>query len=109
MEDKKQPVPVQYVHKYELKDYALIKGGKQLMKDGNPCKCHKANVQMIPNMANQLVPFYEHCTTHCTRAILGVEGDQLVFVQNCEVIAQKFRIENAKATPNPQPKLEILK
>jgi len=108
MEDKKPQNPIQYLHKYELADYNLLKNAKQLMKDGNPCKCHKANVQMIPNMANQLIPFYEHCTTHCSRAILGVENDQLVFVQNCEVIAQKFRIENAKAEPT-KPKLEILK
>lgn len=108
MEDKKPQNPIQYAHKYELGDYPLIKGGKQLMKDGNPCKCHKANVQMIPNMANQLVPFYEHCTTHCSRAILGVEGDQVVFVQNCEVIAQKFKIENATAN-QPKAKLEIIK
>jgi hypothetical protein len=108
MEDKKPQTPIQYAHRYELNDYPLIKGGKQLMKDGNPCKCHKANVQMIPNMANQLVPVYEHCTTHCSRAILGVEGDQVVFVQNCEVIAQKFKIENATANP-PKAKLEVIK
>ena len=59
-------------------------------------------------MANQLVPVYEHCTTHCSRAILGVEGEQLVYVQNCEVIAQKFKIENAQAKPS-QPKLEVIK
>jgi hypothetical protein len=108
MEDKKPQTPIQYAHRYELNDYPLIKGGKQLMKDGNPCKCHKANVQMIPNMANQLVPVYEHCTTHCSRAILGVEGDQVVFVQNCEVIAQKFKIENATAN-QPKAKLEVIK
>jgi hypothetical protein len=108
MEDKKPQTPVQYVHKYELAEYPLLKGTKQLMKDGNPCKCHRANVQMIPNMANQLVPVYEHCTTHCSRAILGVEGEQLVFVQNCEVIAQKFKIENAQAKPI-KPKLEVIK
>jgi hypothetical protein len=32
----------------------------------------------------------------------------VVFVQNCEVIAQKFKIENATAN-QPKAKLEIIK
>ena len=34
MEDKKPQNPIQYLHKYELADYNLLKNAKQLMKDG---------------------------------------------------------------------------
>lgn len=97
---------LKYIHKYSLCEYTNIKGGKMLLKDGQPCKCHKVGANIVPNhLTNELVPAYEHCTTHCTRALIAVEEDgKLAFIQTCEVQAQKFPLENAEA----KPKFEIL-
>jgi len=51
------------------------------------------------------VPVYEHCTTHCSRAILALENELLVYLQTCEVQGQKFPIDNAEAAP----KLNLVK
>lgn len=91
---------LQYIHKYSLGEYTNIKGGKMLLKDGQPCKCHKVGANIVPNhLTNELVPVYEHCTTHCTRALIAVDDadGKLVFIQTCEVQAQKFALENAEA------------
>jgi hypothetical protein len=90
---------LQYIHKYSIAEYTTIKDGKMLLKDGQPCKCHKVGPTIVPNrLTGDLSPVYEHCTTHCTRALIAVEEDgKLAFVQTCEVQAQKFPLENAEA------------
>lgn len=90
---------LKFIHKYSLAEYNTIKGGKMLLKDGQPCKCHKVGVNIIPNnLSGELVPLYEHCTTHCTRALIAFESDDtLLFIQTCEVQAQKFPLDNAQA------------
>lgn len=95
---------LQYIHKYSIGEYSTIKGGKMLLKDGQPCKCHKVGPNIVPNnLSGDLVPVYEHCTTHCTRALIAIEEDgKLVFIQTCEVQAQKFSLENAEAKPKLQ-------
>jgi len=48
-------------------------------------------------LSGDLVPVYEHCTTHCTRALLALEEGVIMYIQTCEVQAQKFAMENAEA------------
>jgi len=89
--------PIAFTHKYELENYDQVRRKAQmLVKDGNPVKCHKCPPSIVPSHGGNFVPVYEHCTTHCSRALIGMEGDNVVYVQTCEVQNQKFLIENAK-------------
>lgn len=89
---------LEFIHKYSLAEYTTVKGGKMLLKDGQPCKCHKVGPNIVPNnLSGDLVPVYEHCTTHCTRALLALEEGVIMYIQTCEVQAQKFPMENAEA------------
>lgn len=100
--DKK---PISFAHTYEIQDYDQVRKAKQLLKDGHPVKCHKCGPSIVPNGVGGLVPVYEHCSTHCTRALIGQEGDDMVYIQTCEVQNQKFLIQNAK----PQSTLVVEK
>jgi hypothetical protein len=54
-----------------------------------------------------LVPVYEHCTSHCTRALIGEEDGKVFYIQTCEVQNQKFLIENAQVAQTKESKLII--
>lgn len=99
---------VVFLHKYELRESNEIKDVKILWKDGNPCKCHKAgNPMIVPSMlSNELNMKYEFCSTNCPRALIGLEGDKLMYFQTCEVQTMKFKIENVDVKKSP---LEIIK
>lgn len=107
-EEKKAPAPIQISHSYTLSEYNIIKKAKMLHKDGHPVKCHKCSPQLVPNnQLGTLVPLYEHCSTHCSRALIGVENDKVVYIQTCEVQNQKFAIENANAKEEKQSTLIV--
>jgi hypothetical protein len=50
---------------------------------------------------------YEHCTTHCSRALIGVENEKVVYIQTCEVQNQKFLIENANTSTEKESTLFV--
>jgi len=100
MSDQKQQI--QFNHKYTLEPYDQVRKKAQLLvKDGNPVKCHKCAPSIVPSHGGNFVPVYEHCTTHCGRALIGVENESVVYVQTCEVQNLKFAIENATTTDSP--------
>lgn len=105
-EEKK--APLQITHVYTLSDYNVVKQAKMLYKDGHLVKCHKCGPQLVPNnQLGTLVPLYEHCSTHCSRALIGLENDKIVYIQTCEVQNQKFIIENASAKPEKKSTLIV--
>jgi hypothetical protein len=107
-EQEKPKKPLNLSHKYELQEYNIVKKAKQLFKDGHPVKCHKCGPQFIPNpQLGSLVPVYEHCSSHCTRALLGEEDGKVFYIQTCEVQNQKFLIENAQVAQTKESKLII--
>lgn len=96
---------LKYIHKYTLQDNPSVPNTKMLVKDGQVCKCHRVSMVLIPNrLANSVDPVQEPCNTNCTRALLAIDDatNKLVFVQNCEVQAQKFELDNVDATPKIQ-------
>jgi len=98
--------PIQFTHVYTVEEYDQVRRkAKMLIKDGNPVKCHKCAPSIVPSHGGNFVPVYEHCTTHCSRALIGMEGDNVVYVQTCEVQNQKFLIDNAKS----EESLKIIK
>lgn len=107
-EEKKAPAPIQISHTYTLTEYNVVKKAKMLLKDGHMVKCHKCGPQLIPNnQLGTLAPMYEHCTTHCSRALIGVENEKVVYIQTCEVQNQKFVIENANPSTEKESTLFI--
>jgi len=107
-EEKKAPAPIQISHTYSLVEYNVVKKAKMLQKDGFMVKCHKCGPQLIPNnQLGTLVPLYEHCSTHCSRALIGVENDKVVYIQTCEVQNQKFVIENANISTEKESTLIV--
>jgi hypothetical protein len=96
---------LEYIHKYTIQDNPSVPNTKMLVKDGQVCKCHRVPMVLIPNrLANSVDPIQEPCNTNCTRALIAVddETNKLVFIQTCEVQAQKFPLENAEAKPKVQ-------
>ena len=73
---------------------------KILKKDGLPCKCHKVPMQIVATkIEGQYAKDYEHCSTHCTRAQVVKQGEDLFFFQTCEAIPQKYKLANVEAKP----------
>ena len=98
--------PIKFTHTYTLEEYDQVRRKAQmLVKDKNPVKCHKCAPNIVPDHSGNLVPIYEHCTTHCSRALIGIEGDNTVYVQTCEVQNQKFLIQNAKPSSDDAMKI----
>jgi hypothetical protein len=103
--------PIEFIHKYEITNHPLkqFKEVKILLKDGQAVKCHKVPSQLVPTqIEGQYAKEYELCSTHCSRAIIGVQDGNLFYCQNCEANNIKFAVSNVQIEP-AKPKLELLK
>jgi hypothetical protein len=101
---------VEYCHTYEIMAHPQreLSNVKILKKDGIPCKCHKVPNQIVATqIEGQYAKEYENCSTHCTRAQIVKQGDDLFFFQTCEAIPQKYKLANAEA--KPKSPLEVVR